>query len=104
MLAKKRKKIKKPFKNPKQIERHLKGVANHWRIEILFLVDQEDGITLDGICQAVKGNTKTISEHTRKLVQAGLVNKKYSGRGVSHSLSPYGKYFIKFLRTFRQTF
>jgi DNA-binding MarR family transcriptional regulator len=99
MLARKRK-IENKQKTPIQMERHLKGVANHRRIEILFLIAEEDGITLDGICEALKGNVKTISEHTKKLVQSGLVNKNRRGRGVSHSLSPYGKRFLKFIQTF----
>ncbi|MDO9231448.1 MAG: winged helix-turn-helix domain-containing protein [bacterium] len=99
MLAKKRQ-IEKKQKTPLQMERHLKGVANHRRIEILFIISEEDGITLDGICEALKGNTKTISEHTKKLVGSGLVNKNRRGRRMSHSLSPYGKRFLKFIKTF----
>jgi len=87
-------------KTPKQMERHLKGVANHWRIRILFLVSEKEGITLDKICEELKGNTKTISEHTKKLVLSGLVNKTRDGRGVHHSLSPYGKRFLKFIKSF----
>lgn len=82
------------------MERHLKGVANHRRIEILFIVAERSGITLDGICQATGGNSKTLSEHTKKLTQAGLINKTYIGRGVAHSLSPYGRRFLKFLKSF----
>jgi len=82
-----------------QLERHLKGVANHWR-DILFLVGQFDGITLEEIAGKLQGNFKTISEHTKKLVQAGLLDKRYRGRAVAHSLSPYGQRFIKFIRTF----
>ncbi|MDP1814509.1 MAG: hypothetical protein Q8K92_08680, partial [Leadbetterella sp.] len=62
MLAKKRKVIKNE-KTPKQMERHLKGVANHRRIAILFIVADNDGITLDGICGSLGGNVKTVSEH-----------------------------------------
>lgn len=99
MLAKKRQ-IEKKQKTPLQMERHFKGVANSRRIEILFIIDKENGITLDGICKAIKGNPKTISEHARKLVQSGLVNKERSGRGMHHYLSPYGKCFLKFIKTF----
>jgi DNA-binding MarR family transcriptional regulator len=87
-------------KTPKQMERHFKGVANHRRIEILFLVSEKEGITLDGICEELKRNVKTISEHTKKLVSSGLLNKTHDGRGVHHSLSPYGKHFIKFIKSF----
>ncbi|KKR21729.1 MAG: hypothetical protein UT50_C0004G0032 [Candidatus Moranbacteria bacterium GW2011_GWA2_39_41] len=99
MLVKKRT-IEKKQKTPKQMERHLKGVANHRRIQILFIVAEREGITLDGICETMNANVKTISEHTKKLVQSGLINKTRHGRGVSHSLSPYGKLFLKFIRTF----
>lgn len=82
------------------MERHFKGVANYHRIEILSLVSEEDGITLDRICETIKGNPKTVSEHTKKLVQAGLLNKSRRGRGVGHSLSPYGQRFFKFIKSF----
>jgi len=88
-------------KTAKQIERHLKGVANHRRIEILFLIAKNDGITLEKIAEALNCNFKTISEHTRRLVQAGLVNKKYRGREVAHSLSPYGRNLQSFIKTFQ---
>ena len=87
-------------KTSKQLERHFKGVANHWRIDILLLVDKSEGISVDEITNLLKGNFKTISQHTRSLVHAGLLNKNYAGRQVIHSLSPYGKLFAKFIKTF----
>jgi len=87
-------------KTPKQLERHLKGLANHRRIEILDLISQNEGISVEEISEELKCNFKTLSEHLRKLTQAGLVNKKYQGRRVVHSLSPYGKIFHRFLSTF----
>ena len=47
-------------KTAKQMERHLKGVANHRRIEILFLIDSEQNITLDEIVAALHANQKTL--------------------------------------------
>ena len=88
------------LKNSRQLERHFKGIANHRRIDILFLVHDLDGITLDKIADKLECNLKTISEHTRKLVQAGLVNKQYQGRMVRHSLSPYGQKILKFMKIF----
>ena len=82
------------------MERHLKGVANHRRIDILLLIAADDGISLERIAEYLKCNLKTIAEHTRRLAQAGLVDKKYHGRTVAHSLSPYGKIFYKFITTF----
>ena len=87
-------------KTAKQLERHLKGVANHRRIEILKLIARQEGISVEEIAENLQCNVKTISEHTRKLVQAGLVNKEYQGRMVAHTLSPYGKIFNKFITNF----
>jgi DNA-binding MarR family transcriptional regulator len=87
-------------KTSKQLERHFKGIANHRRIEILFLIEKNEGITLDQITKRLKCNIKTIAEHTRRLVQAGLVNKKYFKNTVKHSLSPYGLKMIKLIKLF----
>ncbi|OGZ08418.1 MAG: hypothetical protein A2942_03055 [Candidatus Lloydbacteria bacterium RIFCSPLOWO2_01_FULL_50_20] len=88
------------MKKAKQLERYFKGAANHWRLEILFLIEKGDGMTLNEITRVLGCNIKTISEHTRRLVHAGLLNKKYRGREVEHSLSPYGQRFVSFSRKF----
>lgn len=89
------------LKTAKQMERHLKGISNHYRIEILLLIANGNGITLEGIVEKIKANEKTIGEHTRRLSNAGLINKKYRGKYVEHSLSPYGRTFVQFLKQFR---
>ena len=88
------------MKTPKQLERYFKGAANHRRIAILFIVGRREGITVEEITAELDANFKTISQHTRSLVRAGLMNKEYQGRKVMHSLSPYGKSFLKFMKTF----
>lgn len=88
------------MKTTKQLERYFKGSANHNRISILILVSKNSDISLEDIASILDKNIKTISEHTRRLVQSGLLNKKSSGRHVVHSLSPYGVKFVKFLLTF----
>ena len=90
------------IKTAKQMERHLKGMSNHYRIEILLLIAERDGITLEDIVETLGANEKTIGEHTRRLYQAGLLNKKYRGKFVEHTLSPYGKTFVRFLRSFQK--
>lgn len=81
----------------KQFERHFKGVANHWRISILLLAYKQPGMTLENLSEQLNCNMKTLSEHTRRLVQAGLLNKNYVGRTVKHVVSPYGKSFCEFI-------
>lgn len=83
------------------MERHLKGVANHYRIEILLLISESEKITLEEIVKDLKANEKTLGEHTRRLYLAGLINKKYRGKFVEHTLSPYGKTFVRFLKLFQ---
>ncbi|HXK31435.1 MAG TPA: winged helix-turn-helix domain-containing protein [Candidatus Paceibacterota bacterium] len=91
------------IKTPRQMERHLKGIANHRRIQILLLIAARNNLTLDDIVKAVDANEKTVGEHTRRLAQAGLVNKSYRGKFVEHTLSPYGRLFVKFLKSFQQS-
>jgi len=88
------------MKTSKQLERYFKGAANHRRIAILFAVESSEGIAVEELAGALGANFKTISQHTRSLVQAGLLNKQYRGRRVAHTLSPYGKSFLKFMKTF----
>ena len=88
------------MKTPKQLERYFKGAANHRRIAILRTVGNEEGITVERISDVLGANFKTISQHTRSLTQAGLLNKYYRGRQVAHSLSPYGKAFLAFMKSF----
>lgn len=89
-------------KTAKQMERHLKGMANHYRIEALLLLSSRDKMTLEDIIETIGANEKTLGEHVRRLYQAGLVNKNYRGKFVEHSLSPYGKTFVQFLKSFQR--
>jgi len=88
------------MKTAKQIEKHFKGVSNHHRINILLLIHKNSNITLDQISTQLNANFKTISEYTRRLAHASLLTKKYRGKSVLHSLSPYGEKIIKFIKSF----
>ena len=90
------------LKTAKQMERHLKGMANHHRIAILLIIASHRGITLEEIIELAQANEKTIGEHTRRLHLAGLINKRYWGNFVEHELSSYGKIFAKFLQSFQR--
>lgn len=87
-------------KSPKNLERYFKGMSNHRRIQILLLIDHRPGIILEDIVEAVQANEKTIGEHVRRLVVAGLVEKAYLGRMVEHRLTPYGAIFAQFVKKF----
>lgn len=89
------------MKNSKQIEKHIKGIANHRRIDILLLVAGNPNLSVEDISKNLNCNFKTISGHILKLVQSGLVDKNYNGRELFHVLSPYGKIFVKFIENFK---
>jgi DNA-binding transcriptional ArsR family regulator len=83
---------------PRQLERIVKGFANHRRIEILFLLDKKPELSVNEISETLKINFKTASEHIRRLAIAGLVLKRNQGANVRHKLSSTGKTILKFLR------
>lgn len=87
-------------KGPKKMERHFKGVANHRRIQILLYVAKNEHCSLDDIVVMTGCNMKTIADHTRRLMLAGLIEKRYKGREVEHSLTPYGRLFVDFISEF----
>jgi len=83
----------------KKLERIYKGVSNHWRIKILYLISENPEISLENIVKKMRANYSTISEHVKRLFSAGLISKKYKGRIVAHLITPYGK---KVLKTFME--
>lgn len=87
-------------KSAKVLERYYKGVANHHRIAILKMLHDSKGMTLIEISEELHGNFKTISEHTKRLHQAGLIQKEYRSNFVLHTLSPYGEIMYKTFRLF----
>lgn len=88
------------MKTVKSLERVFKGVANHRRIEIILMLKKNPDMILMMIAQKLDCNLKTIAEHTRRLVIAGLVNKTRMDNMVLHNLSPYGEKAVKILKEF----
>ena len=74
----------------KRLEKIIKGGANHWRLRILFLLGEEGSLSLTDISRTLRGHFKTISEHTRKLLESGLIEKRYREQTVFHSLTSLG--------------
>jgi len=70
------------------LERVLKGVANHRRIEILRLVAREPGLSLSAIAEQTGVGVPTTQEHVRRLHAAGLVSKARKDRRVEHVITP----------------
>lgn len=87
------------MKKPKQLERVVKGFANHRRIEILSLLEKTPELSVLEIADILRINFKTASEHIRRLAIPGLVMKRNDANAVRHALTPLGKSILKFLRT-----
>jgi DNA-binding transcriptional ArsR family regulator len=85
--------------NFRQLERIVRGFANHRRIEILELLAKQPELSVVEISEKLKINFKTGSEHIRRLAIAGLVIKRSAGNFVRHKLSDRGEGILKFLRT-----
>lgn len=80
------------MKRFRQLEKIVKGFANHRRIEIMALLEKLPELSVIEISQSLKVNFKTIAEHTRKLTLAGLIMKR-------NALTTLGKSTLMFLRT-----
>jgi len=87
------------MKQPRKLERIVRGFSNHRRIEILDLLEKKPELSLIEIANELNINFKTASEHVRRLAIAGLVLKRSEGSAVRHCLSSLGKLTLKFLRT-----
>ena len=85
----------------KKIEKIVKGFANHRRIQILELLRKIPNLSVDDISQNLNVDFFTISDHIRKLADAGLLYKKHKGRFVLHSLTSRGKYILSFCKMFK---
>jgi len=85
-------------RNFRQLEGVVRGFANHNRIEILNLLDENDELDLLAIARGCGINYKTAAEHVRRLTVAGLVSKRPKGTHVHHAPTPRGRKVLTFLR------
>lgn len=76
----------------------VKGFANHYRIDILRLLEEKPGLDTSEIAGEINADYKTIAAHASRLARSRLVTKKYRGSAVLHTLSNRGKFVLKFLR------
>lgn len=83
---------------PRQIEKIVKGFANHRRAQILILLEENPELSVQDISAKLKINYKTASEHIRRLAISELVLKRNRGINVLHAVSPLGQVVLKFLR------
>ena len=83
----------------RELERMMKGVANHRRVQGLDLIAQKPELSVMEIARDLNVNFKTIAEHVRRMAIAGLLMKRNDENAVRHKLTPRGMSILKFLRT-----
>ncbi len=83
------------------LENVVKGVANHYRIDILFLLSSNPDLSVEEIANHCGAGYKTIAVHLRKMTSSGLVEKRQYGRRKEHNLSNRGKQVLSLLRTIK---
>lgn len=82
----------------KKLERIIKGISNHNRIDILKTLENYPYITLEDAAAKLALNYKTASAHIKILENSGLIRKQHHKINVRHSLTQKGKTILKFLR------
>lgn len=82
----------------KKLERIIKGVANHRRLQVLVLLAKEPELSVQEIAEKVKSDIKNISAHVNKMAIAGLVMKRSDSKSIRHRLTKRGKYILSFFR------
>jgi len=86
-------------KTDRQLERIVKGFANHRRLQILRILQKEPELSLQEISKKVKSDFKNISAHVNKMAISGLVIKRNELHSVRHKLTKRGLEVLKFVRT-----
>ncbi len=85
-------------KNYRQLERIVKGFANHRRIEILELLHRQPELSVDEVSEKLSIGYMNASDHIRKLAIAGLVLKRNDGNTVRHKLTSRAQSILVFCK------
>lgn len=82
-----------------ELERMVRGFANHRRIQILEILKKRPEMSVDEVSTFLDISYKTVADHIRRLAIAGLVLKRHQDVSVRHRLTDRAESVIKFLRT-----
>src|SRR6266567_2347207 len=80
------------------LERVVKGFANHRRLQILDLLEREPELSVDDIAERLHMGYENASDHIRKMAIAGLVLKRNDGLSVRHKLAPRAESILVFCK------
>jgi len=85
-------------KSNRELERIVKGFANHRRLQILELLGEEPELSVQEVSDKLKSEFKNISAHMNKMAISGLLMKRSEGNIVRHKLTNRGKSILQFVR------
>ena len=85
-------------RNYRQLERIVKGFANHRRLQIMDLLKHEPELSVEDISERLNIGYENASDHVRKLAIAGLVLKRNEGSAVRHKLTPRAESILVFCK------
>jgi len=85
-------------KSNRELERIIKGVANHRRLQILVLLKKEPELSVQEVADKLNSEMKNISAHINKMAIAGLVMKRNDDKSVRHKLTKRGNVILTFVR------
>lgn len=85
-------------KTNKELERIIKGFANHRRLQILGLLYQEPELSVQEISDKLKSEFKNMSAHINKMAISGLLMKRSDSKSIRHKLTKRGNVILKFVR------
>jgi DNA-binding transcriptional ArsR family regulator len=82
----------------RQLERIVKGFANHRRLQIMDLLKGEPELSVEEIAERLRIGYENASDHIRKMAIAGLVMKRNEGNHVRHKLTPRAESILVFCK------
>jgi len=75
-----------------------KGFAHRHRVSMLKLLSKTSGLSVGELADVLGISFRSASEHSARLVAAGLITKAQSAQQVEHALTRQGKQVLKFLK------
>ncbi|MEK7088723.1 MAG: ArsR family transcriptional regulator [Patescibacteria group bacterium] len=85
-------------KTNRELERIIKGFANHRRLQVLELLYEEPELSVQEISDKLKSAFKNISAHINKMAISGLLIKRSDSKSIRHKLTKRGNIILKFVR------
>ena len=82
----------------RQLERIVKGFANHRRIEVLELLKRSPELSVEEIAERLRIGYANASDHICKMAIAGLVAKRSDGVSVRHKLTSRAESILVFCK------